>query len=113
QVGTSVMIEGRDIVKNIVSELEEWIDNHNVKDISQLRGIALSNLRSYDEMKFEPSISTASGVPCDENCNACIKACMYNAITRESKSISVDRGKCTGCGLCISICPKSKLQLSL
>ena len=111
QVGSGLMIEGKQIISKIVQELEIWGQDHNLNNISEIRGRALKNLKSYDEMKFEPAVSHANGVPCTENCEKCVSACMYSAITRKGSSISIDRVRCTGCGLCTFICPAKKLKL--
>ena len=111
QVGTSVITEGYGIIRKIVQELEVWAQNHNLKNISDIRGAALKNLKSFDEMKYEPSISTVNSTLCTENCSKCIDLCIYKAVTRTSGKISIDKGKCTGCGLCVSICPANKLKL--
>ena len=113
QVGTEVMVNGKDSIRKIVQELEVWAQNHKIKNISEVRGKALENLKAFDEMKFEPAISHANGVPCGENCDKCINACMYQAISRSGESIRIDRLKCTGCGLCTFICPAKKLKLDL
>ena len=113
QVGTEVMIKGKESIRKIVQNLEIWAQNHNVKNLSEIRGKALDNLKAFDEMKFEPAVSHANGVPCKENCNLCVNACMYNAISRSGDSIRIDRSKCTGCGLCASICPAKKLKIDL
>lgn len=113
QVGTHAMIRGKGVIRKIVHELEEWAQNHNLKNISEIRGKALTNLKSFDEMKFEPATSVVNSVPCTENCNRCMMACMYGAITREGGSIRVDEKKCTGCGLCTDMCAAKKLKLSL
>ena len=111
QVGTSVITEGYGVIRKIVQELEVWAQDHNLKNISEIRGAALKNLKSFDEMKYEPSVSTVSGTLCTENCSKCIDLCIYGAVTRTSGKINVDKGKCTGCGLCVSICPANKLKL--
>ena len=111
QVGTEVMLNGKESIRKIVQELEVWAQNHNLKNISDIRGAALKNLKSFDEMKYEPSISTVNSTLCTENCSKCIDLCIYKAVTRTSGKISIDKGKCTGCGLCVSICPANKLKL--
>ena len=113
QIGTSVMLGGSDAIRKIVQDLEMWAQDHKVKDLSQIRGKALENLKGFEEIKFEPTVSRAGGVPCGENCNRCINVCMYRAISRRGEAIRVDRTKCNGCGLCISICPAKKLKLDL
>ncbi|MDO4869413.1 MAG: nitronate monooxygenase [Bacillota bacterium] len=111
QVGTAVMLEGRQIISKIIRELEVWAQDHNIRDLTEIRGIALNNLKSFEEMKFRPSVNTANGTVCKENCNKCIDVCLHEAITRTGDMINVDRGKCTGCGLCESVCPAKKLKL--
>ena len=113
QVGTEVMIKGKESIRKIVQNLEIWAQNHNIKNLSEIRGKALENLKAFDEMKFEPAVSHANGVPCGENCDICVNACMYQAISREGASIRIDRSTCTGCGLCTSVCPAKKLKLDL
>lgn len=113
QVGTSVMLEGKGAISKIVRELEIWAQNHKVSNIDEIRGKALSNLKSFEEMKFEPAVSQANGTSCNENCTDCVSACMYHAISRNNGSVNVDRTKCTGCGLCTFICPAKKLKLDL
>ena len=99
QIGTGVMLKGRGSIRKIVQDLEIWAQNHNIKNLSEVRGAALENLKAFDEIKFEPAVSRANGVPCSENCNKCVDACMYQAISRRGNSIRIDRSKCTGCGL--------------
>lgn len=111
QVGTTVMMEGRNSAGRIVRELECWMEEHGVGSVEEVRGKALSNMKSFDEMKIEPAVSTVNGVPCTENCNKCTVACLYGAITRKGAAIAVDKEKCSGCGLCTCICPAKKLKL--
>ncbi len=113
QVGTGIMLEGKGSIRKIVQELEIWAQDHNIENLSEIRGKALENLKAFDEIKFEPAVSHANGVPCSENCSKCVNACMYRAISREGDSIRIDWTKCTGCGLCTSVCPAKKLKLNL
>lgn len=111
QVGTAIMLEGRQAATRIVKELEEWLDEHGASSIEEIKGKALANLKSFDEMKIEPAVSTANGVPCTENCNKCISACLYGSVSRENDIIKVNKTRCTGCGVCTFICPAKKLKL--
>ncbi len=111
QVGTAVMIEGKEAVRRIIGELEKWMEENGESSVEGLRGRALRNMKSFDEMKIEPAISTVSGTPCSESCDKCIRSCMYDAITKEDGEIKVSKDMCTGCGLCTFICPEGKLKL--
>ncbi len=112
QVATAVMLGGRGAVAGILQGMEEWGREHNLKNISDIRGAALDKLKAFDEMKFEPAVSRANSVACRESCSKCIDTCMYGAISRSGDSIRVDRIRCTGCGLCNFVCPAKKLKLS-
>lgn len=111
QLGTAVMLEGRSVVGKIVKEMEEWCRAHPLGSIQEISGKALENLKSFDEMKIEPAVSTVKSVPCTENCDKCTVSCLYGAIKRENDTVVADSSKCSGCGLCTFICPANKLKL--
>lgn len=112
QVGTAVMTEGRGIIGEILAQMENWLYTHGLSSIYKVKNKALENLKSFDEMKIEPAVSTVQGVPCTEECDKCIVSCLYGAISRNGTIINVDETKCTGCGLCTFMCPIKKLKLA-
>lgn len=112
QVGTAVMTEGYGVIERIVSDMENWLFEHGLSSVDKVRGRALENLKSFDEMKIEPAVSKVQGVPCAENCDKCIVSCIYGAISRTDDVIDVDESLCTGCGLCTFMCPAKKLKLA-
>ncbi len=111
QVGTAVMLHGADILTEITEDLKRWMESQKITSVSRIRGEALKNLKSFDEMKIEPATSTASGAPCTDECRKCTEVCLYHAIVKEEEKIEVDKELCTGCGLCTCICPAKKLKL--
>ena len=111
QVGTGVMLHGKQIIQEIVDGMDQWAREHEIGYIGEIRGKALANLKAFDEMKYDPSVSTVAGVPCSEHCHKCLDCCMYGAIERTEKTIAVDQMKCIGCGLCVYVCPAGKLAL--
>lgn len=111
QVGTAVMLKGPEKITEIIDDFERWCEDKQVTDIAQIRGKALQSLLSFDEMKIEPATSTVGSVPCDIDCDACTKACMYEAIVKENGNVQVEEEFCTGCGLCTFVCPANKLKL--
>ena len=113
QVGTAVMLQGKDAIRRITGDMDRWMKDHKIRSTEEIRGRALSNLKSFDEMRYEPFVSTVTGVTCRENCSRCVDTCMYGAIIKKGNTVEIDRGKCTGCGLCTFICPEKKLSLGL
>ena len=112
QMGTTVMLDGYDSISRVIEELEQWTSEHGIENISQVRGKALQNMKSFDEMKYTPTVCSVGSVPCDTECNKCENVCAYGAVTRLEDSVEVNRDNCTGCGLCTYTCPNDKLKLS-
>ncbi len=112
QVATAVMTQGKGAVGRIIEELENWLYIHGLSSVEQIRGKALANMKSFDEMKIEPAVSTVQSVPCTENCDKCFTSCMYGAISHSEGVIDVNKEVCTGCGLCTFICPAKKMRLA-
>ncbi|MBK5246806.1 MAG: tRNA-dihydrouridine synthase [Peptostreptococcaceae bacterium] len=111
QIGTTVMINGFERITEIVRDFEAWERDKKIKSINEIKGKALLNLKSFDEMKVEPAICYPNGEICVEACNACIKGCMYGAIARTEIDVTIDKNLCTGCGVCQFVCPIKKLSL--
>jgi electron transport complex protein RnfB len=44
-------------------------------------------------------------------CSTCISRCQMDALQLEDGKIRFDRGRCIGCGLCVSTCPTGSLTL--
>ncbi len=113
QVGTAAMLQGKGVIRQITEGMEEWMKAQGIASADEICGRALGNLKSFDEMRYEPFVSTVTGVPCAENCTRCVDTCMYNAISKAGQTVHVDRTKCVGCGLCTFVCPAGKLSLGL
>ncbi|MCQ4635558.1 nitronate monooxygenase [Anaerovorax odorimutans] len=111
QVGTAIMLRGPDALTEIIEDLQRWAEEKQIDSVARIKGKALRNLKSFDEIKIEPATSTASGVPCTADCTLCIHTCMYGAISKNDGNIYVDKELCTGCGLCTFVCPAKKLKL--
>ena len=111
EIGTAVMINGFDRITEIVNDLEKWAEEKGIKEVKNIRGTALKNLKSFEEIKIEPVVSRIKEPFCDKTCEACIKACIYGAIRKEGNHMILDSEKCAGCGLCSFTCPDKKFRL--
>ena len=111
QIGTTVMINGLGRITEIVADFEAWEREKKIKSINEIKGKALLNLKSFDEMKVEPVVCNSNGEICVVGCTACLKGCMYHAISPGEGDVRIDKYLCTGCGVCLCVCPIKKLTL--
>lgn len=125
-IGTAILLHGYDVVARTIRDLESWLQAHGVKSIDQIRGRALPELHSFEEIKRElkqarfieatNDASFRNRAECRE-CRECIDCCLHNAISlpnsasRPGSQIQIDPDLCDGCGLCVSVCPEQKLIL--
>ena len=111
EVGSAVMKEGYEVITKIVSDLEDWAESHGMGSTGDISGRALVNMKSFDEMRFVPVVSTVQNVTCVDDCNKCLLICGDDAISKERDVVTVDHSRCTGCGVCNFECPAGKFQL--
>jgi len=111
QIGTALMINGFGHIEKIKNDLEKWMDENGIQSLSEIRGTALGDIKSFDEIQVEPKVSRIKE-PCRNlDCEKCINACIYGALSRTDGVISVNEGRCRGCGLCGDICPDREFEL--
>lgn len=111
QICTSIMLKGHEHIGKIIKDLEEWMDQHQHKSFQEIRGIALASLKSFEEIKVEPYVSRVKN-ECNKQCfEQCAKVCIYQAIEKQGSRLQVNQEKCTGCGLCVSMCPNNVFEL--
>ncbi len=111
QVGTGVMLKGKELITEIVADLDRWTKAKGYKKIEDFRGAALCNLRRLSDITLTPFTSKIDdSIECEELCKKCVTACIYGAVSKDS-GLSIDSDKCTGCGLCTYVCPVDKLGL--
>lgn len=111
QIGTALMLNGFGHIERIKNDLEDWMEANDIQNFSEIRGAALSGIKSFDEIQVEPKVSHLKDHCSSPSCHKCISACIYGAISKASSDISVRSDLCRGCGLCSDICPEQKLEL--
>ncbi|MCR5481445.1 MAG: tRNA-dihydrouridine synthase [Clostridia bacterium] len=109
-VSSAVLLRGYDVVGEILDYLEKWFESHNITDISMIKGRALDRLKSFEEIKVEKKVASLKEVCAGRDCDICSRGCLDTAIFNDN-GIRVDSAKCSGCGVCINICPDKKFEL--
>ena len=109
QVGSAIMLRGYGHISETLSKLEEWLQKRGYASVNELRGKALSSLSAFEELPerlLRVQLTASCGGTCPDGCTRCVGACLYDAISQGTEGITVDASVCTGCGLCVSLCPK-------
>ena len=109
-IGTEILLRGYQVIPEVLDGLERWFAEKGVTSIDQIRGKALSSLKSFEEIRVEALKSKVVERCTDAECRKCIEGCMDKAISFENE-ISVDENLCSGCGICIDKCPENKLKM--
>lgn len=82
--------------------------------VEELRGIALDSLSPFEEIltrRLHASLDSPCGQSCGEGGCPCVTACLDGAVVREGDRVRVVRERCSGCGLCVSLCPGGHFSL--
>ncbi|MGL4485130.1 MAG: HisA/HisF-related TIM barrel protein [Anaerovoracaceae bacterium] len=113
QLGTKILVDGAESITEIVDGYTSWLTANGVDSIDKIKGIALKQLKQYEDIKNEILVAITNEEQCKVGCRNCIKACIENAIYWDKGSITIEKKKCSGCGLCIQICEKKKISLEI
>lgn len=111
QIGTAVMVGGVEVISQMNKDLEAWMKKKKISSLSEVRGKALNHLKSYEEIKIEPLVCTVKNEVCNTDCLKCELCCIYDALKKVDNKIIINADKCSGCGLCVFICPEKKIFL--
>jgi dihydropyrimidine dehydrogenase (NAD+) subunit PreA len=105
QTCSAVMIYGYKYVKELLKDMEKFMDLKGYKSASELVGLVIPLQPTSDIPKKIPA---KFGVIDNEKCIGCGRCphvCFYDALTMKGKKANVDPDHCVGCGLCQFVCP--------
>lgn len=114
QLGSAVLLGGYGRITRTVEDLEAWMRAHRYGSVEELRGIALDSLSPFEEIltrRLHASLDSPCGQSCGEGGCPCVTACLDGAVVREGDRVRVVRERCSGCGLCVSLCPGGHFSL--
>jgi len=112
QVVSTVMWQGYGCINSMVDKMSKFMDEHGYTNITEMRGIALPKIGSYDSILHQPAMAAEMDPALCTGCGKCVNTCFYDAISIENKKAIVNRDKCDGCGLCVQLCPFQAAQLT-
>ena len=116
QVTTAVMQYGYQIIYDLISGLQLYMEDHHIDRLEELVGAGLSNVLPVD------AVDRKSRVPVYVNrekcigCGRCYMSCMdggHQAIgwDKVKRAPSIIPEKCVGCHLCKLVCPVNAISL--
>lgn len=108
-IGTSVMLEGYEVIGRIITDLQGYMQRHGFSRLEDIRGRGLEELHSFEEIRIEPNIAHMLSECTKDACAKCLRCCLDNAIKIEDGKIVINEEICTGCALCVDVCPDSKI----
>ncbi len=110
-IGTEVLLKGTGVITEILKGLGSFITDRQMRDWGEIRGCSLKELRSFEEIKSEMKIAELHKKCSKKECYACLNCCLEEAISFEDGGIQIDGDLCSGCGICLGVCPEKMIQL--
>jgi dihydropyrimidine dehydrogenase (NAD+) subunit PreA len=111
QVCTAAMTYGFKIVEEMISGLENWMDEKGHKTIDDVVGRAVPNVTDWQYLNLnyitKAKIDQESCIKCGR-CHIVCEDTSHQAITLEKDGVrhfEVLDDECVGCNLCVSVCP--------
>ena len=111
QVCTAAMVHGFQIVRDMISGLENYMDQKGFRTSEDFRGMALPSVTDWRYLNLnhvdKAVIDQASCIKCGR-CHLVCEDTSHQAITAitgDERRFEVREEDCVGCNLCASICP--------
>lgn len=109
QVCSAVMAQGYGIVEDLIDGLQNYMEDKGFDTLSDMIGLSLPKLTGQTQLSREKPLASSINEERCIKCDLCFVSCRdsgYQAISlKEDRTPVVDRDKCTGCSLCLHVCP--------
>ncbi len=108
QICTAAILEGHKAYSRILGELNDWLDNHGIKSLDEIRGLTARKIKERNVIR-KPIFPKINKEKCT-SCGKCAISCAYSAIVVKDRA-EINTTKCFGCGLCLTRCPESAIDI--
>ncbi len=111
QVCTAAMTYGFKIVEEMISGLNNWMDEKGHADLESITGRAVRNVTDWKYLDLEYIAKAKIDQDLCIKCGRCHIACedtSHQAIAKEKdgkRHFEVMNDECVGCNLCVNVCP--------
>ena len=116
ETSIAIMVNGLGYVKEMLTNIEQWMDRKGYGRISDLQGIVLPKLCATAEIKDHVGAFYAQvdGRKCVA-CGRCEDVCWFNGAhlyTKNGKGAAkIEREHCVGCTACAQVCPAGAISI--
>ncbi len=108
QIATLIYLKGYDVVKTILEQVENYLEEHNIDDINYIIGKAAKKVLPLNKVDRSKRYYAKYNSEKCIGCKKCFPVCTYDAIKNDEKRPYIDESKCDGCGLCSQVCGKTQ-----
>ncbi len=112
-VCSAIMWNGWEVVGRMTEGIDDYMAQHGIGSLEELRGVALSNFTTPDKVRLVEGHAFVDEEICI-GCGRCLKPGHCEAITMtDEEKARVDPDECIGCGVCRSLCPVGAITYRL
>jgi len=109
QVCTAVMTHGVEIIDDILAGLADFAAKRGFSTLAEMVGVSLDKIVPLGALDRETRLVAHIDPETCIQCDQCFISCRdggYQAVTRSREKVyRVTTNRCTGCSLCIQVCP--------
>jgi len=105
QSGAGIMLQGYNVSKKWVNNMDAWMDGKGYSSLDDIRGMALENIIMTKDVPRKPD-NVSIHIETDKCtlCGVCPRSCFYDAITLTKVGAVINQDKCDVCGMCSEVC---------
>ncbi len=113
QLSSAILWHGVSIFNEYNNLLLRYINEKGVNSVNQLKGLALQYIKDNSSDLPEPrkrtmSIDDKKCKKC-QKCKCCDRLCIAIHQDDRDHSVSINKELCSGCGMCMELCPNSAI----
>lgn len=116
EMSIAIMVYGLGYVKEMLFDIENWLDRKGYENLAQVQGLALPKIYRPAEIREKVSAFYAEvdGKKCVA-CGRCEDVCWYDAahtfVKKGKGAAKIERGHCVGCTACAQVCPANAITI--
>lgn len=107
QVATLFYLKGYDAVREMLEQLQQYMERHNINGIADITGHAAERVLPLSQADRSKRYYARLEEEKCTGCRRCFPVCIYGAISNNGKRPHIDPDVCDGCGLCSQVCNRA------